>query len=85
MLQTGYFGSEKTLRPSKVHVFNTETRRADCGAAMGPNSHFNWCAHGVYFSYLTCETCRRRENERALERAAAIAATMRPTRRSARR
>lgn len=57
VFHTGYFATYGRGQASKVHLVLVSSHRAICGCAH--KNEFQWCAHGIEYSYLTCEKCKR--------------------------
>lgn len=58
-LATGWFGipGGPEHRSTKVHVVRDGT--PVCGARVGPEMQFQWCAPGTYWPYVDCTRCGR--------------------------
>lgn len=54
--QTGWYGSP--LRSTKVHV--VFDGHPICGAKIGIDLDFQWCANGIVIDYLECSHCERK-------------------------
>lgn len=54
-LYTGYFANEKTF--TQVHI--VKDNKPVCGASIGADKKFQFCAHGVIKNYLECEHCKK--------------------------
>lgn len=58
MIMTGWFGVPGNRRGSFVHVVNAG--RSICGFRPVRASEFQWCAHGIVYSFIECKECKRR-------------------------
>lgn len=55
--RTGYFGVPGTIAKGKVHIID-ESSKPVCGSVVGPKAEFQWCANGIFFSYVDCAHCQ---------------------------
>ena len=75
-LQTGWYGIP-SREGGSVHVLSLVTNRPLCGMKPHRKAEFQWCAHGVNFSYVECKRCNERARKRldyATEAYAALSA-----------
>lgn len=54
-LATGFFADTKG--GSEVHVVDTTTNKTICKRTFKVRK-FQWCSHGITFSYIECDTCK---------------------------
>jgi len=59
-LATGYFADTKG--GSEVHVVDTTTNKTICKRTFKVRK-FQWCSHGITFSYIECEHCKKLARE----------------------
>ena len=61
-MQTGYFarasGEPKGCREIVTNVHVTENGKSICGYKPHETLRFQWCAHGVVYNYVDCQTCK---------------------------
>lgn len=57
MYKTGYYGSPH--RVTKVHIVKAKEGPI-CGAKIGIDLSFQWCADGVVWNYVECQSCKRK-------------------------
>ncbi len=69
--RTGYFASQQRDRPTKVHVVDGNDSPV-CGATLGGDMIFQWCAQVIRVEYIECKTCKRIAN-RVMAKSRAIA------------
>ena len=55
-MQTGWYGSP--LRYTKVHVIDSDG--PICGAKIGIDLSFQWCASGAEWDYIECKACKKK-------------------------
>jgi hypothetical protein len=66
-VETGYFGvpdGPRRGRSTKVHA--VENGKPICGARIGLDMVYQWCARWVQWSYLECEHCKAAAVRRGL-------------------
>lgn len=65
MYETGYYGVPGYHRASMVHLIRDG--RPVCGFRPANTSEFQWCAHGIKFTFLECPRCREHAKKHYLK------------------
>jgi hypothetical protein len=55
-MQTGFFGSPN--RVTKCHA--VKDGKPICGCKIGIDLNFQWCANGVVWKYINCQSCKNK-------------------------
>ena len=58
-MRTGYFANTKSA--TKTHLVDNMNKPI-CNSNI-KNKTFQWCANGVMYSYIECETCKVKAKE----------------------
>lgn len=56
---TGYYGIPGEHRFTKVHVVSRDKKGPICGARIGAEMEFQWCAWHAMWGFIECEHCKR--------------------------
>lgn len=78
-IETGYFMKPGTRQVTLVHL--VRGGKPICGAKIGEDMEFQWCASFKWLEAVTCTTCRRLEGvgeQKETESAKKVATTREP-------
>ena len=59
VFSTGWYGSPYRKGNGTVHVKVKGERLPVCGARIGEDMSFQWCAHGIREEWIECGSCKR--------------------------
>jgi hypothetical protein len=57
-IMTGYFANVHNRVASKVHLVIGGFPLCHFASKYKPQD-FQWCSHGIFYEYLTCENCKK--------------------------